>query len=96
MAEIEHFVDPTNKKHHKFYKVKDIQLPLFSAENQMTNERAMIRDLPLDSAVEKGVINNETLAYFMARTFQFLVNVGISPEAIRFRQHRDDEMAHYA
>ena len=33
MAEIEHFVDPENKKHHKFYKVRDIKLPLFSAEN---------------------------------------------------------------
>lgn len=24
------------------------------------------------------------------------MNVGINPEAIRFRQHRSDEMAHYA
>lgn len=32
----------------------------------------------------------------MARTFQFLVSVGINPEGIRFRQHRSDEMAHYA
>jgi glycyl-tRNA synthetase len=51
MAEIEHFVDPTNKKHHKFYKLKDAKLPLFSAENQMTNERAIITDLSLEDAV---------------------------------------------
>lgn len=56
----------------------------------------MIRDMPLEVAVLNGVIDNETLAYFMARTYQFLVSVGINPEAIRFRQHRDDEMAHYA
>lgn len=30
MAEIEHFVDPNAKDHHKFDKVKDIKLPLFS------------------------------------------------------------------
>lgn len=62
----------------------------------MTNERAMIRDLTLEDAVAKKVIDNETLAYFMARTYQFLINVGIKAEAIRFRQHRSDEMAHYA
>jgi len=56
----------------------------------------MIRDMPLGEAVQQGVIDNETLAYFMARTYQFLVSVGINPDGIRFRQHRSDEMAHYA
>ncbi len=32
----------------------------------------------------------------MARTYQFLLSVGISESGIRFRQHRSDEMAHYA
>ena len=47
MAEIEHFVDPDNKDHPRFYRVKDLKLPLFSAANQLTNERAIIRDLTL-------------------------------------------------
>ena len=33
MAEIEHFVDPLNKNHHKFFMVEDLQLPLFTADN---------------------------------------------------------------
>lgn len=33
MAEIEHFVDPTNKKHKKFHTVKNLVLPLFSKES---------------------------------------------------------------
>lgn len=32
----------------------------------------------------------------MARTYSFLVSVGIAADGIRFRQHRSDEMAHYA
>lgn len=32
----------------------------------------------------------------MARTYQFLLDVGINPSGIRFRQHRSNEMAHYA
>jgi len=56
----------------------------------------MIRDLTLEQAVSNGTIDNETLAYFMARTYSFLTLCGIKEEAIRFRQHRDTEMAHYA
>jgi len=35
MAEIEHFVDPLNKKHPKFKNVAHIKLPLYSADNQL-------------------------------------------------------------
>ena len=56
----------------------------------------MVYDLTAGEAVRQGVINNETLGYFMARTFSFLKKCGIRPEGIRFRQHRAGEMAHYA
>jgi len=32
----------------------------------------------------------------MARTYLFLISCGINDDAIRFRQHRSNEMAHYA
>ena len=32
----------------------------------------------------------------MARSFKFFSLLGIKPEAIRYRQHRSNEMAHYA
>lgn len=35
MAEIEHFVDPNDKSHPKFAKVKDYEMTFFSACNQM-------------------------------------------------------------
>lgn len=96
MAEIEHFVDPDNKLHPRFDRVKDMKIPLFSAKNQETVERTIIRDMTLEQAVGEKVIDNQTLAYFMARTFLFLQSVGIAEHGIRFRQHRSDEMAHYA
>ena len=43
-----------------------------------------------------GTIANETLAYFIGRTFLFLKAIGISPQRLRFRQHLQHEMAHYA
>ena len=47
-------------------------------------------------AVERKVIDNETLAYFMARTQLYLMKCGAIESKIRFRQHKANEMAHYA
>ena len=95
MAEIEHFVDPLDKSHSKFHLIENDVLPLWTAANQEV-AGPVISDVTLKEAVEKNYINNQTLAYFMARTFAFLKQCGIAAEGIRFRQHRSNEMAHYA
>lgn len=69
-------------------------LKLYSACDQMNGKSAKI--VKLSDAVESGIINNQTLGYYMARTFLYLTAVGIDPERLRFRQHMGNEMAHYA
>lgn len=96
MAEIEHFYDPQNKNHPKFKTVADMKLPLFSAVDQEAGIRVANNEKTLQEAMDSGLIGNETLAYYLGRSYQFLTTVGIKPEAIRFRQHRSTEMAHYA
>jgi len=95
MAEIEHFVDPLDKSHHKFFTIENELLPLWTKDSQEIMGPVR-NDLTLGQAVEQGVIANETVAYFMARSFKFFTLLGINPDAIRYRQHRDNEMAHYA
>ena len=95
MAEIEHFVDPENKTHPKFVNISKECLPLLSAPNQEASGD-MIYDMTMEEAVRSGTIANETIGYFMARTYLFFIKIGIRKEAIRFRQHRCNEMAHYA
>eukprot|EP01126_Amoeba_proteus_P005175 TRINITY_DN1171_c0_g1_i15.p1 TRINITY_DN1171_c0_g1~~TRINITY_DN1171_c0_g1_i15.p1 ORF type:complete len:564 (+),score=104.48 TRINITY_DN1171_c0_g1_i15:367-2058(+) len=94
LAEIEHFVDPSNKKHENFVNVKDVILPLYSRENQLGDKQ--IQQVRVADAVDTGLLNNETLAYFIARTYLFLIKVGIKKDRLRFRQHLVNEMAHYA
>lgn len=94
IAEIEHFVDPNNKSHAKFSQISSIQLPLLTAESQALTCQTIV--LEVKEAVDKKIINNETLAYYMARTYLFLKLCGIPDKAIRFRQHTKKEMAHYA
>ena len=95
MAEIEYYVDPENKNHKKFDTIKDIKLPLWPAKRQLAHE-TVLTDLTIGDAVEQGIIANQTLAYFICKTFQFLCGIGVSEQGIRFRQHTPKEMAHYA
>ncbi|KAI4806331.1 hypothetical protein KUCAC02_017160 [Chaenocephalus aceratus] len=81
MAEIEHFVDPSEKNHPKFSNVADLDILLFSSKAQTSGQSAQI--VRLGDAVEQGVINNSVL-------------VGLSKDKVRFRQHMENEMAHYA
>ncbi|KGG52282.1 hypothetical protein DI09_192p10 [Mitosporidium daphniae] len=50
----------------------------------------------VDHAIEKGIIDNSTLGYFLVRIYLFLLKIGLHPDIIRFRQHQSNEMAHYA
>lgn len=95
LAEIEHFVNPNDKKHANFKDIADLPLLLLPRAAQEKGEMAA-QKIPARTAVDSGVINNETLAYFMARTQQFLIACGIKSEKLRFRQHKATEMAHYA
>ena len=37
--------------------------------------------------MEHGIIANETLGYFIGRTYLFLTESGVKTDKIRFRQH---------
>ncbi|KAE9398565.1 glycyl-tRNA synthetase, partial [Gymnopus androsaceus JB14] len=95
MAEIEHFVDPEDKSHPRFKEMRDVVLVLLDRHVQSAGSTTSMK-MSIGEAVEKGIIANETLAYFMARIYLFLVKIGINPERLRFRQHMSNEMAHYA
>ena len=94
MAEIEHFVDPTDKSHPKFENVADLEVQLYSATNQMSGQSSQL--IRLGDAVRSNLINNETLGYFIGRIYLFMTKVGVNKSRLRFRQHMSNEMAHYA
>jgi dimeric type glycyl-tRNA synthetase len=96
MAEIEHFVDPEGgKKHHRFHEVEDVELVLLDRDTQLSG-KTQTRTVKIGQAVKEGLVDNETLGYFLARIHQFLQKIGIDMTKLRFRQHMANEMAHYA
>jgi glycyl-tRNA synthetase len=94
-AEAEIFVHPAEKNRHpRFPRYADYSMPLLTWMQQQKCEEAVT--MTMQEAVDKGVIANQYLAYYVALTHEMLVQLGIRPERLRFRQHLPDERAHYA
>lgn len=94
MGEIEHFVNPNDKSHPSFSSVAAKELVLFGREDQLGSGKT--KSVAIGEAVSSGLVNNETLGYFMARTQLYMEKIGMDPQRLRFRQHLATEMAHYA
>jgi len=90
MMEVELFVDPSDKGWIRF---PNIEKDMITLVPNTGNEEVR---MTVGEAVEKGIIANKVLAYFVYTTQQLLVRLGIDPKRLRFRQHLRDEMAHYA
>ncbi len=93
-AEAEIFVDPSDKSHRYYKNIEDYELELYSQEEQLNDKKPV--KLTVKDAIESNVVSSEMLVYQLVLAREFLKDLGIPNEAIRFRQHLPDEMAHYA
>lgn len=90
LAEVEVFVDAAEKNNHPgFEEVKDRKLRIVP-RNGEAEEKSV------GEAVSRGIIANEYLGYHIARVDEFLESIGLPRAKLQFRQHQQDEMAHYA
>ncbi len=94
-AEIEYFVDPLNKDHSEFDKYSSIGIPILTAEMQ-ENGQTQVTHITISDAVKNEYISHKLMAYFLAKIYLFAQRIGLKNDLIRFRQHRQNEMAHYA
>jgi glycyl-tRNA synthetase len=92
MAELEYFIDPENPPLVDLSMEKET---ISLIPDPKGKEREVVK-LSFHDAISQGLIKDKTVGYFLSRTWDFLVNVGIDPSKIRFRQHEGTEMAHYA
>lgn len=94
-AEIEHFHNPNERAHPKFKYVRKEMLSLYGREQQVRSPFKPVH-MTIGEAVDTGIVANETLGYFIARTNQFAAKIGLKKQFVRFRQHLEHELAHYA
>lgn len=90
MGEAEIFVHPEGKaRHPRFREVAGLRARMVPRDGK---EAVMA----FGDAVTRKVILHEFLAYHLARIQEFLISTGIPADKIRLRQHKKDELAHYA
>ena len=80
-------MDPeSGKKHSRFHEVKNLELTLLDRHTQFLGQTTT-KKMPVGKAIKDGMIDNETLGYFLARISLFLEKIGIDMGKLRFRQH---------
>jgi glycyl-tRNA synthetase len=95
MAEAEVFFDPEEPHHPKFSEVAGERLRLWLASAQEAGKKELL-ETTAEGAVKEGLVCNELMAYYLALTKRFLIDLGIPGEAIRFRQQTAGQRAHYS
>ena len=89
MAELEYFIDPASDDAPDLGAWSETAIQLVPAEGD-----AFEGTIP--KALADGIILHPTVAWFMARTYDLMMSLGVLAPKVRFRQHDRDEMAHYA
>ena len=88
--EAEVFFDPEQKTWPTYERLRDKEL------NLLARDESDVRRMRMGEAVDKGIIANGALGYFLAMTSEFLEAAGIPADILRFRQHGREEKAHYS
>jgi glycyl-tRNA synthetase len=95
LMEFEFFFDPKNKHCPKLNDIEKDQVNILHEKIKLKNE-----DNPdqftIKTALDKGVILNEWLAYFMALSQRFVYELGIPLNKQRFNEKLSNERAHYS
>ena len=92
MAELEYFIDPENPPN---VDLSGNNSEITLIPDPVGSEHKEIK-ITFQEAIKRNIIKDSTVGYFLSRTWDFLVGVGINSSKIRFRQHEGNEMAHYA
>jgi len=93
-AEAEIFVDPRDKSHPHFSRVAEELFTLYPASCQEAGDEAI--QITARKAVDENIVASELLTYQLSLARSFLMELGLSEDVLRFRQHMSTEMAHYA
>jgi len=76
------------------YKIPNEKILIYSAEAQEKDEEPV--KMKIKEALGKAIIKEAWHAYWLSIEFLWFKNLGANPENFRLRQHKKDELAHYA
>jgi len=93
--EIQYFINPEKVDDCQDYnKIKNFKIKILTAENQEKNSEE--QSLKISEMVNKKVFKNKWHAYWLYNSYNWFLKLGINVNNLRLREHKKDELAHYA
>jgi glycyl-tRNA synthetase len=92
MAELQAFHHPASEP--PIERVSDVSLRLYPTGRQAADETEYVERTAEEAAGE--AVTDPWLAYYLGVTCEWLGRVGVDPDRLRCRAHREGELAHYA
>jgi len=94
--ELEFFINPEKDEECPYLEeVSDIKIEFLSASDQEKGVQHRDR-ISMKKAYETGLIKSKWHAYWLGKSIEWLISIGLSPDNLRVREHLRDELAHYA
>ncbi len=87
-AEMEFFIDPDDK--YEYLNLKD------DAAIKIMDKDDKISEISIKEAHEQRIIKNKAIAYFLQKSVNLFVRMGINYQKLQLRQHNDSERAFYS
>jgi glycyl-tRNA synthetase len=91
--EIEYFIEAGMKCPY-MNEIKKIKIKVFSEKMQKKDKESVL--MKIYDAWKKGIIKTDWHAYWIAKEFEWFINLGANKDNFRIRQHLSEEKSHYA
>ena len=95
IIDYEIFIDPENTSYPRIKIVEDFKLGILTVEEQRAKSDKVC-EVTVREALDRRMVKNEVLCYFMALAVKFLEDLGIPPDKQRLREVLPEERAHYS
>jgi len=93
--ELQFFVDPNKINDYPYYnKIEKYKIKILTASAQ--EDKGEESFLSISEMVEKGIFKNKWHAYWLYNSYKWFLDLGIDEKNLRLREHRKDELSHYA
>ena len=97
LAEFEYFTNPEKVNDcPDFDYLSNTIIHIFSEEDQENNLEQDYREMTLKEAWDQQIFKNKWQAYWLTEFFLWFNKLGIKKKNMRFRQHLQSELSHYA
>ncbi|TKJ17565.1 glycine--tRNA ligase [Candidatus Woesearchaeota archaeon B3_Woes] len=86
--ELQYFIDPDKVDDCPFYnKIKNQKINILTSKEKVMSIEEMLKN---------KIFKNKWHAYWLSNSYQWFLSLGIDKNNLRLREHRKDELSHYA